>query len=211
MELRDFCRIFADRRKLFLEILAGFVLVSLLILRFQPTRFETSLTVNVSRSGAQTTSDYAYDQFYRLQADERFADTVVRWLATPSVRSDIRDAASVSADVTGSIDAKRLSSQMIAVTYVSRSTDGFGDMAHAVPDVLNRETAKLNALSKDPDWFVVLADAPQVRDARLSALFLLPFGIALGAFCAFFGVLIAWYFRGSNIRRGSGVTKVGQK
>jgi len=196
MELRDFCRIFTDRRELFFWIFAGFVLVSLLILRFQPERFETSLTLNVSRSGTQATSDYTYGQFYRLQADERFADTVVRWLATPSIRSDIRDASSVSADVAGSIDAKRFSSQMIAVTYVSRSESGFGDMAHAVPDILNRETMRLNALSKDPDWFVILADAPQVRDARVSARLLLPLGIALGAFFGFFGALTAWYFRG---------------
>ena len=196
MEFRDFCRIFVDRRKLFFEVFAGFVFASLLILRFQPARFETDLTVNVSRSGTQTTADYTYDQFYRLQADERFADTVVRWLATPSVRSDVQETAGVSADVPGSIDAKRLSSQMIAVTYVSPSVDGFGTMESAIPDVLNREIVRLNALSKDPDWYVVMADVPVVRDARVPATLLLPLGIALGAFFGFFSVLLAWYFRG---------------
>jgi len=198
MELRDFCLIFVHRRNLFLGGLAGFVILSLLIFRFQPGRFETSLSVNVSRSGTQTTSDYAYDQFYRLQADERFADTVTRWLAAPSILEDIRTVSGVSADVAGSISAKRLSSQMIDVTYVSRTRDGFGGMARAIPEVLNGETEKLNALSKSPDWFTVMADDPVVRDARLPVRLLFPLGIALWVFFGFWVVLIHWYLRGED-------------
>ena len=196
MELRDFYHLFVNRRKLFFGIVVGFVIVSLLIIRFQPARFETDLTLNVSRSGARTTSDYTYDQFYRLQADERFADTVVRWLATPSLQTDIGSVAAVSPDIPESIVAKRLSSQMIAVTYVSHSMDGFGDMSNAIPAVLNQEAAKLNALSKDPDWFVIMADAPVASDARLRIGLLLPLGIGLGLCFGFFGVLIAWYVQG---------------
>ncbi|HWQ60529.1 MAG TPA: hypothetical protein VN420_05305 [Candidatus Fimivivens sp.] len=200
MEFRDFCLIFRGRWKLFAGIVAGIVFLSLLALLYQPSRFETDLTVNVSRSGMQHTTDYTYDQFYRLQADERFADTVVRWLETPSLRQEIRSVADVSPDVTDSIKASRLSSQMISVSYVSNSEHGAGDMATAIPDVLNRETMKLNELAKDPDWFVVLADEPTMRDARFPAWILLSIGAALGFFAAFWTVLIDWYFRGA--RRG---------
>ncbi|NTW13597.1 MAG: hypothetical protein HGA31_01010 [Candidatus Moranbacteria bacterium] len=198
MEFRDFCMIFVRQWKLFFSVLSGFIFLSLVAFLFQPSRFETSLTLNVSRSGTRTTSDYAYDQFYRLQADERFADTVVRWLAAPSVRSDIRSTAVVSQSVADSIVAKRLSSQMIAVTYFSRDRAGFGDMARAVPDMLNAETAKLNALSNDTDWFVVMSDAPVLRDARISAKIMIPFGAALGMFFGFWAVLLVWYFQGKK-------------
>ena len=198
MELRDIYRLFAERKNIFLIVFFSCVFVALLTFRFQPGRFETNLTVNVSRSGMQATSEYTYDQFYRLQADERFADTVVRWLAAPSIREDIRIASGVSADVTGSITAKRLSSQMIDVTYISRTKDGFGDMSHAVPEILNGETEKLNILSKSPDWFVVMADDPAVRDARLPMRLVLPLGVALGAFLGFWAVLSHWYLGGGR-------------
>lgn len=204
MEFREFFHLFVGRWKLFCGVVSGAVLLSLVILLYQPPRFEADLTVNVTRAGTQRTADYTYDQFYRLQADERFADTVVRWLATPSLREDIRSEARVSSEVADSIGATRLSSQMISVTYVSRSKDGFGDMAAAIPDILNRETGKLDMLSNDPDWFVVMADAPSVRDARLPARLLLPLGVAIGLFAAFWSVLIDWYFRGpSRDRQGN--------
>ncbi len=198
MEFRDFCLIFAYRRNLFAGVFFASIAVALLVFRFQPARFETSLTLNVSRSGTHETQDYTYDQFYRLQADERFADTVVRWLAAPSIRTDVMKVSGVSAAVTDSISAKRLSSQMIAVTYVSGVRNGFGDMSKAVPEVLNREAGKLNERSKDADWFSVVADDPVVRDARIPLRFLLLLGVALGAFFGFWIVLIDWYFRGTG-------------
>lgn len=195
MEFRDFCLIFVRHAKLFFGVFSGFVLLSIVVFLFQPAKFEASLTLNVSRSGSQSTPDYTYDQFYRLQADERFADTVVRWLAAPSVRSDIRSSAGVSASVVDSIVAKRLSSQMIAVTYSSQDRIGFGEMSRAVSGTLNAETAKLNALSKDTDWFVVLSDEPVVSDARIPARIMIPSGAALGAFFGFWIVLLVWYFQ----------------
>ncbi|NTW75486.1 MAG: hypothetical protein HGB34_01145 [Candidatus Moranbacteria bacterium] len=197
MEFRDFCLIFIRRWTLFIGVFVGCVATALLIFRFQPERFETSLTLNVTRTGMQETQDYTYDQFYRLQADERFADTVVRWLSAPSVRSDIRESSGVAARISDTIDAKRLSSQMIDVTYESSTYGGFGTMAVAIPEALNREAEKLNTLSKDVDWFTVMADEPVVRDARLTLGFLLALGTAIGMFLGFWVVLADWYFRGT--------------
>lgn len=204
MELRDFCRIFVRFRNVFFGVFLGCFLLSLFVLRFQPARFEESLTLNVSRTGSQETNQYTYDQFYRLQADERFADTVVRWLGAPSVRSAIRESADVPSAVTGSIEAKRLSSQMIAVTYRSGSRDAFGSMATAIPEVLNREARRLNEGPDAEDWFEVIGDAPIVLDARMPAKLLLPIGIGLGLFFGCFATLFTWYFRGDASDRADG-------
>jgi hypothetical protein len=208
MEFRDFCLIFVRRRNLFVGVVFACIAVALLVFRFQPARFETSLTLNVSRSGMHETQEYTYDQFYRLQADERFADTVVRWLAAPSVRMDVQEQAAVSKTVTDSISAKRLSSQMIAVTYVSGSRNGFGEMSTVVPEVLNREAGKLNELSKDTNWFAVVADEPVAHDARISFRFLLLLGALLGVFFGFWVVLVDWYFRGNEKERNIEMGKI---
>ena len=132
MELREFIGIFVKDRKVFFGIIFAAALLGALVFRFQPERYETALTLNVARTEADTASDYKYDQFYRLQADERFADTVVRWLAAPSVRADIASGANTSPRVVSSISAKRLSSQMIDVRYSADRVADFGKTADAI-------------------------------------------------------------------------------
>ena len=194
MDCREFCHIFFIRRTLFLGVMTGSLLLALFVFRFQPSRYETDLLLNVARSGMRETDEYTYDQFYRLQADERFADTVVRWAEEPSVREAIRERAGAGDGVVDSLSAKRLSSQVVHVRYSARDSSDFGRMAEAVPATFNESSARINELSRNPDWFMLVADRPVMRDARLSFGFLLGLGTMLGAFAGFWTVLAAWYF-----------------
>jgi hypothetical protein len=193
MELREFIRIFTDRKRLFFGVFFGFVLLGLAVYRLQPERYEAALMLNISRTGYEKTDAYRYDQFYRLQADERFADTVVRWVAAPSVRAKMRSLGA-SERVIGTLSAKRLSSQMIDVRYSASSPKGFGDAKGAIVAALNDETEKLNADAKDPNWFTIVADEPVVSDARVPLRIAFGGGIASGLFFAFWSVLAARYF-----------------
>lgn len=198
MELREFVNIFVDRKKLFFGVFLGFILVGLAMYRLQPERYEAALLLNVSRTGYEKTDAYRYDQFYRLQADERFADTVVRWTAAPSVREEmISLGAPESVAVT--LSAKRLSSQMIDVRYSAPSRKGFGGAKEAIVSALNKETEKLNAEAKDPNWFTVVAGEPVVSDARVPLRIAFGGGAASGLFFAFWTVLLVRYF-GKNRR-----------
>ena len=194
MEFRDFCHIFFTRRNLFFGVVFGFVILSLLVFRFQPMRYESDLLINVARSGMRETTEYTYDQFYRLQADERFADTVVRWLEEPSILEEIRSRAEASDLAIEALSANRLSSQVIHVRYRARRESDFGRMAEAVPAALNEASARINEASQNPDWFILVADEPVTRDARWSFGILLGLGIFFGAFFAFWTVLLSWYF-----------------
>lgn len=71
-------------------IVASTVGIVVLFLLLQPVRYTTVLSLHVGRVHNETQAEeYHYDDFYRLQADERFADTLVRWLASPSIVADI--------------------------------------------------------------------------------------------------------------------------
>lgn len=198
MELREFVNIFVDRKKLFFGVFFGFILVGLAMYRFQPQRYEAALLLNVSRTGYEKTDAYRYDQFYRLQADERFADTVVRWMAAPSVRAEMISLGTPES-VVATLSAKRLSSQMIDVRYSAPSMKGFGDARGAIVSVLNQETEKLNAEAKDPNWFTVVSGNPVVSDARVPLRIAFGGAAAAGLFFAFWTVLLVRYF-GKNRR-----------
>ncbi len=195
MELREFIGIFAKDKKVFCRIILGMLLLGLLTFRFQPDRYQATLVLNVTRSGVVPSNDYRYDQFYRLQADERYADTIVSWLGTTGMQTDIAAKAGMKAPLT-SFSAKRLSSQMITVAYVSGSSARLREYAGALVTTVNDESARLNAQAKDADWFTVVADEPVVASADFSFAILLAGSLALGLFVAFWTVLIRRYWKG---------------
>lgn len=196
MELREFLNVFWKYRALFLEMVALFVVAGLAIQLLQPVRFASEITMNVARSGVRTTGDYAYDDFYRLQADERFADTVVRWLESPRIVADIAK----SADLLGekiSFDADRLSSQVVRVRFTTRDEASAKRVAEALFDVLNRETKSLNQDHSEDGWFALVGETPSITDARFGKGRALSVGFFLGIFFGFFAVLFRWYWNGT--------------
>lgn len=173
----------------------------------QSERYGATLLLNVSRSGAQMTSDYTYDGFYRLQADERFADTVVRWLGSPRGSEDILREAEIGTESYGTNDlarfftAGRLSSQVIRVEYVTANRASAEKISGAVTKTLNRYAEELNKDARDPSWFLIKGDAPVIRDARIPIGKTFAIGIVLGIFFGVFFSLFAHYWKKQQGKR----------
>lgn len=178
-----------------------FVLVGAFVWqRSQPVSYQATLLLNVGRSGAQETTDYTYDSFYRLQADERFADTVVRWLGSPRVVEDIYAEARLDPGSIGTRDLKsvfragRLSSQMIEVNFTGRSEKTVRALSDSSATVLNRYAESLNRDNQEKNWFVIIGSDPVIRDGRVNLSLSLLVGLLAGFFIAFWAVLIRHYF-----------------
>jgi uncharacterized protein involved in exopolysaccharide biosynthesis len=195
MDLREFLQLFWRYRVLFLVTVATFVVAGFILQLLQPVRFVAEITMNVARSGAKATSDYAYDDFYRLQADERFADTVVRWIESPRIVGDIAREARVSERV--SFDADRLSSQVIRIRFMMRDEASAKRVADALFMVLNKETTSLNKDRSEDGWFALVGETPSIADARFGKGRALSMSFFLGIFFGFFAVLFRWYWNGS--------------
>ena len=203
MELKQYFDIFLGQIRTFLAV----VLVSLLCVFVwyvsQPPSYQATLLLNIGRGSLQHTDQYTYDSFYRLQADERFADTVVRWLGTPRIVEDIyaraglnRQAAAIPS-LKNTFQAKRLSSQMIEVTYADPDAATLEQIAVAAVAVLNDYTQSLNQKDRGAEWFVVVGSDPVIRDARVSLSFVLSIGLVFGIFIGFWAALFRHYFRRS--------------
>lgn len=197
MDLREFLNLFWRYRVLFLGTISIFVMGGFLIQALQPVRFETELTMNVARFGTRATNEYSYDDFYRLQADERFADTVVRWLESPRIVADIAKASTVAGEEL-IFDADRLSSQVIRVRFVLREEAKSKRVAEALFAVLNRETKSLNQNRSDDGWFMLVGETPSLVDARFGKTRALAVATFLGMFCGFLAVSLQWYRKDST-------------
>lgn len=165
----------------------------------RPISYEVSLLLNVTRDGIQNTETYRYDDFYRLQADERFADTVVRWLQNPRIVSNVfNETGKVSGDVdlgmlSKVFDAKRLSSQMIDVRFDAESARDAQDISVAITQVINKETKSLNQYQKEDSWFKIIGDEPVIKENKTNWKDILPIFSALGVFLGIWVVLIKHY------------------
>lgn len=199
MELIDYINIFKKQIKVFLIVVLVFVLAAVVWQRSQPVNYRAALLLNIGRQGVQETSDYKYDGFYRLQADEKFADTVVRWLASPRVVEDIYVGAELDMENSGVRDlkkvfaAKRLSSQIVEITYDNPDTRVLAKISESVVRVLNNYAESLNKENKELGWFVVVGSDPVIRDARVSLNFSLALALPLGIFFGFWAALLAHY------------------
>ncbi len=204
MEFREYIDIFRKQARAFWLIAALPVAIAFAWQSLQPKSFDAALLINIGRSGTQQTTEYAYDDFYRLQADERFADTVVRWLQSPRVVEDIYAEAKIDTDaiglrgLKGSFSGKRLSSQMIEVTYGARNERQAVELSRAIVSVLNRYTESLDQEGSEPGWFSVIGSDPVIRDGRTNLLVALGIGAAIGIFLGFWIVLIRHYFQSTK-------------
>lgn len=200
MELKEYIAIFKKQIKWFWATVLLFVLVAGIWQQSQTANFQATLLLNIGRTDVQNTENYTYDSFYRLQADERFADTVVRWLASPRVVEDIYNTAGIDVKalstrtLSSTFGAKRLSSQMIEVTYNHPNEKVLQKISEATITELNAYAESLNKESKEKNWFIVIGSDPVIRDARVPFPLSVALGLALGVFLGFWVAVIKHYF-----------------
>jgi ElaB/YqjD/DUF883 family membrane-anchored ribosome-binding protein len=141
------------------------------------------------------------------QADERFADTVVRWVGSPRGAEDILKEAGIetkmlgTADLTGFFTVGRLSSQVIRVEYRAENESSAGKISHAMREVLNRYAEALNRDAKDPSWFTLESGDPVIRDGRIPLWKAIAVSGVVGLFLGLWFSMFAWYWEKQKEKR----------
>jgi uncharacterized protein involved in exopolysaccharide biosynthesis len=191
MELKEYIAVFKKHFGTFLLVIILVIAAAIIFQLVRPLNYKASLTLNVTRGGSQKTEDYKYDEFYRLQADERFADTVVRWLGAPRITADIYEKAGVGGD--RRLKARRLSSQIIEVIYIAPSVKSAQDLAGSIIEILNRETERLNKYQEDEAWFKILGSQPVIAENKFDWRKLVAISLLAGIFLGSWAALIKHY------------------
>lgn len=200
MDFKEYIEIFQRNYKTFLTAVFLVMAMGILFQLFRPLSWKAALALNVTRAGSQATADYTYDDFYRLQADEKFADTIVRWLSSDRIVNDIFQSAQVSGEKPAlslfpyTFKAERLSSQFIQVAYVTKDKQSAEKIAPALIGIVNRETQELNKLQKQEQWFTVIGSAPVIEENVFSWSLVIWGAFFAGIFLGFWVVLIKHYF-----------------
>lgn len=199
MELKECVSIFKKHIKTFLVTVVLVLIGGLVLYLAWPVNFKASLTLNVTRLGTQETDSYKYDDFYRLQADEKFSDTVVRWLGSPRIATNILNDAGITTSgmgvwkISGFFKAQRLSSQLIQVTYYAFNAPTAQKISNSVVKILDRQTEELNKFQREITWFKVLGSDPVIMENKLNLSYVMLLSLALGIFLGVWAVFIRHY------------------
>lgn len=201
MELRECIAVLRRGSRFFWLTVFAVVILAFAFVYSRPESYDSSLALNITRNGIQKTDQFRYDDFYRLQADEKFTETVVEWLKSPRVAKDIYDqsgidTSSMSLRQLGRIvKPEKMSSQLVLVSFSAPDRQTAQKVSAAVLGVVNRNVSSLDREQQDEGWFQVIADDPVIVRHSVNPLALLFGSLAFGMFAAFWMVMIRHYLR----------------
>jgi hypothetical protein len=199
MELRRLTKIIGDYKTIWIGIMSLTLALGFLFFISQKQAYKVVLGLNVTRQGHAEAGDYQYGDYYRLQADEKFADTVSRWLADPRIVSDILQKSGETAEISkkklaGYFKPERLSSQYIRVGFDVSQKKSAEAISKSLTAVINGNTDELNKNQGQTDWFIVISGEPMVFPKSSDIFSVIFVSLAVGFIIAFWVVLIKYYW-----------------
>lgn len=201
MELKEYIQIIKQNIKIFFTVVVLIVLGSFAYLYLRPVSYSTTLTLDVTRQGSQNTPDYKFDDFYRLQADEKFAETIVQWLQSPRTVTEIYLKSGINPEqltlrqLTKYFKAEKLSSQMVAVRFSASNLNIARKISAALPEIISKNTERLNQNQKENTWFQVVPQEAVIIQNTFDPFLVFVITLAIGIFAAFWAAMIAHYIK----------------
>ena len=201
MEFKEYIKIINKNYRMFFTTILIFCCATIIYFMLKPISYDTSLTLNISRKGNQETQDYKYDDYYRLQADEKFAETIVEWMKSPRIVTDIfsgsgQDPSNLSIkQLTKSFKAEKLSSQVVSINFNSEDEKTSRKISDSIIAILTANTENLNQNQKENAWFEIHPQEAVVVKKSYNFLLIFFVSLLIGAFLGFWLVLIKLYLK----------------
>jgi len=200
MELKQFIKLISEKRKLFGSIWLAFVALGMILYAIVPAKQIATLSIDIARDQqTQQTPDYQFDQFYRLEADDRFANTLVQWTEDPNVQRKIRDnlkdeLSKRKVDLAiDSLKAVKRSANLVQVIFIVDNSQDAAPMAQSIYGVFQSKTSSLNN-GQDQGWFKIIGSGPTVNSKKLSFALIFFVLVVGGLLLSLFTVLANHYF-----------------
>jgi capsular polysaccharide biosynthesis protein len=201
MELKEYWKILKEGKQVFWGVVLAVVLAAVFVVVVRPVSYITSLSLNITRSGSQQVDAYKFDDFYRIQADEKFADTLSQWLQSPRTVTEIFTDAGLDSRTMNLrglekfFSPEKLSSQLVTVNFSTKTSGDAEKISKAVVRVLSANIEELNKNQKEVAWFALVAHDPVVIKSSISLFLVGISAFFLGIFLAFWMVMIRHYLK----------------
>jgi len=201
MEFKEYLQIIKRNIRMFIFVVILVLVSGLTYFYARPISYDASLALNITRKGVDQTTDYKYDYYYRLGADEKFADTIVEWLKDPGTVARIYENSEISSNdlslkkLTKLLKPEKRSSELVLVSFSSSDEKELKHISDLIKKEISKNINDLNYLQKDMNWFDIFGEEPVIVKHSFN-LFIVSAGLLFfGIFLAFWVVLITHYFK----------------
>ena len=201
MEFKEYLEIFRKHARLFMGVVGICIAGAFAYMSLTQQAYSISMTLDITRQGTQESADYRYDGFYRLQADEKFAETVVEWLKSPRFVTDIYAMAGINPAVfsprplSRAFKAEKRSAQVVSINFSANTFSSAKNLSAAVVSVLSKNTENLNENQKDKNWFKIIGHEPVIVENYVSPFDIFLASLVIGVILGFWLVLFVHYFK----------------
>jgi uncharacterized protein involved in exopolysaccharide biosynthesis len=201
MELKEFLKLFKKYKVTFFFILALFILGGFFWNSYQSQFYLGSMAVNISRENYSVEKDQQqYDQFYRLQADEKFGDNIVNWVKDPGFINIIEKEFAKKDDwskVVGGVRATKLSSSYVKIDFKTKDHQSAFLLGKILENKLKTKNQALNS-DQESGWFKLVIDEAYIAKNQFNIYRVFFISFILGVLIGFFGILMRYYLNFST-------------
>lgn len=201
MELKKLVKILLKENPLFIGVWLAVVALAIVWFLSQPPKYEAFLSVEISRDSLEDTKDYQYNQYYRLLADEKFADTVMQWTKDPEVVRTVFQEAQVPLKIDNLrqaskiLNGERMTANYVQIKFSVGSEERAEKIVEAIKEIFTSKTESLNQSSQDKNWFKLIFSDSLVILKKTSFTITFIIGLFLGFILAMFVVLLRYYWQ----------------
>ncbi len=204
MELKEYIQIFKKKKEFFLGVWLSVILAVLLVFIFLPVKYETVMSIAVTREGdANIFGEYDYDLYYRLEADDSYGKTVVQWLSDENnlneilsrSRDDCKIDKSASHKIAKSFRGEQFSANYIHVKYKTENISQAQALAKETSRVLKVKNGELNESSQNDNWFKLIFSQPSITKKELPLSIIFGGAIILGLLVSIFITMFSHYWQ----------------
>jgi capsular polysaccharide biosynthesis protein len=195
MELKEYAAVIREEKKLIVRLTLLTLLFSLLFSLALPVRFETSVSLFLSKKDSQPTDEFKYDGYYALEAAESMAEHIEKTLQSPEVVDAIYQKSGIDPQFKNlksykkKFTAHKMSNQYVEVSFTSARREDAAKLSQAMVATVNEKLAAISSGSGQEVSFSVSNSQPVTLEKRTdpvqSALLGLLSGFLLGLFAAF--------------------------
>ena len=196
MELKEYIKIIKNNLKLIFVTALITSFSAFLFSSLQPVKYETSLSLFLSKDKSQMTDDFKYDGYYALETSGIIADSIVQWIKSPELVDSVYQKAQIDGNFknlksyTKKITAKKMSPQYIEVKFETNNTDQANKISVAIIDEINSKIQKIQEDSEGEIAFLISNENPitikKEQNIFLNLIIGLISGMILGIFFVFF-------------------------
>ncbi len=200
MELKEYLKVLSKYRTTFIIVWGSVILIGLLVASLFSQKHKATFSIDITRDvQAEGVQEYDYDQFYRLEADDRFGKTIVQWFGDRAIVNQIELVAQKENDDFKNYDfktdfrAEKLANSYLKVSFLVSDRKEVAPIFSATKKVLAEKVAEFNGGFNKQNRFKLVFNGPTIADTKISIVPLLIILIGSGFFIASFGVMLRRY------------------